>query len=518
VTLKARRAWPLVLVLLFANSSRAIIHSERWLLFPDLRYITSLASDPRYLYVGTRQGALRYDKLLRTWENTPGLSGNSILAPDHFSSSVYFARGSTLYSMTFFGSSSPSRVYDFGGEILAIGFEPTTLWAKVGTSYYRSLRPGVTWRSVPRDTLRRHQIQWQTEFSPDSLRNRPEYAFLSPSGILGLHHQFYPISAVAKEPMGQEAWVGTWGNGLYFYGMTTFQGQQILMGPGVDDVRAIARDGSSLWFGGYQTSPEQVAAITSYEPGPNRWEYFQPWWNVGLESALVSGIAADSQFVWFATDRGLARYEKKIQDWRTFSFSDGLPNNDITSLAYAQGRVWIGTSAGLASMIASATKAEREEDLKAVSITHLAADGQAVIAASSNGLFLKPDRDSPWRTWRSEDGVLDFNVLNVLPESAGVWVASERGLEYFNRSTRAWERHLEVPFAAPVQVYAMASDRANLWIATALGALQYDKAKKLWRIYTTLDGLPDNRVQALLLDGRYIWFGTAKGAARYQWQ
>ena len=516
--MKSRKAWTVFLLLFFASSSTAIINPERWLLFPDLRYITSLASDPRYLYVGTQQGTLRYDKLLKTWETSPGLTGNSLLAPDPFSGSTYFVRGSTLFSLTFFGSSTPSRVYDFGGTISAIGFEPVSLWVKAGNTYYRSNRAGVAWQSVPRDTLSRHPIQWQTEFSPDSLRGRPEFAFLNPSGILGSHHQFYAISAVAKEPVGQEFWVGTWGNGLYHFGVNDWQGQQILMGPGVDDVRAIAKDGSTVWFGGYQTSSEQVGAITSYLPGPNRWEYFQPWWNVGLESALVTAIAADSQFVWFATDQGVARYEKKVQDWRTFSSADGLPASDITSLAQAQGRIWIGTSAGLASMISSATKAEREEDLKTIPIAHLTADGGAVIAASTNGLFLKADRDSLWRTWRSEDGVLDFNVLYVLPESAGVWVASERGLEYFNRSTRAWERHLEVPFAAAVQVYAMASDRANLWIATAQGALEYDKSRKLWRTITTNDGLPDNRVQALLLDGKYIWLGTAKGVARYQWQ
>jgi ligand-binding sensor domain-containing protein len=168
-------------------------------------------------------------------------------------------------------------------------------------------------------------------------------------------------------------------------------------------------------------------------------------------------------------------------------------------------------------MVATATKAEREEELKALSIAHLAADARAVIAASPNGLFLKPDPDSPWRTWRSEDGVLDFNVLYVLPESAGVWAVSERGLEFYSRAAKAWERHLEVPWAPPVAIYAMASDEACLWIATALGALQYEKARKHWRTYTTLDGLPDNRVQALLLDGKHIWFGTARGAARYQW-
>lgn len=518
MTPKIRRVWPVIFLLLFAGTSYGIIHPERWLLFPDLRYISSLAADTRYVYVGSRQGALRYDKLMKTWEDTPGLTGNTLLAPDPYSSSVYFAEVSILYYLTFFGTSSPSWANDFGGTITGIGFEPTAIWVRVGGSYYRGARPGISWKGVPQDTVSRHHIQWQTVFTPDSLRSRPEFAFLNPSGILGPHHQFYAISAVAKEPVAQEIWVGTWGNGLYHYGANDWQGQQILMGPGVDDVRALARDGSTIWFGGYQTSPEQTGAVTSYQPSSNTWSYSQAWWNVGLESALVSNIVADSQFVWFATDAGLARYEKKKQDWRTFASTDGLPASEITCLAYGQGKVWIGTSAGLASMVASATRATWEEDLKSLTITALAEDGKAVIAASPNGLFLKPDPATPWKTWRSDDGVLDFNVLAIHAESAGVWVASERGLEFYNRAANAWERHLEVPFSASVQVFAMASDKTNLWIGTAFGALQFDKAKKLWRTYTTADGLPDNQVQALLLDGKYVWFGTAKGAARYQWQ
>jgi len=517
VTLKARRAWPLVLVLLFANSSRAIIHPERWLLYPDLRYVKSLAVDSRYLFAGTPSGTLRYDKLLKTWESGAMTSGSSLLASDPYSGRLYLARGKALYCLYFFTSSSPAWIRDFRESISAIGFEPDNLWVQAGNAYYRAKRLGMDWANLPKDSTANRRIQWQAVLSNDYFR-QPEFAFLSPSGILGPHHQYYPISAIAKEPVGQDLWVGTWGAGIYFFGLGDWRGQQIRMGPGVDDIRAIAKDSTTIWFGGYRASVDRVAAITAYQPESNRWEYFEAWKDIGLENAEVVAIAADSQYVWFATDRDLARFEKRTRDWRTFTSMDGLPNDRLTALVMTQGKLWIGSTAGLASMLPASSRADREDALKTIPIYHLAADSAALIAASTNGLYLKSKPDSYWLPWRSEDGVLDFNVLYILPESAGVWVASQRGLEFYNHAARAWERHLEAPFFPRADVYSMASDRQNLWIGSDKGALQYDKARKLWRTYTTIDGLPDNRVQALLLDGRYIWFGTAKGAARYQWQ
>lgn len=487
------------------------------MIFPDLRYISSLTVDTRYLYAGTPGGSLRYDKLLAVWVSGPKITGSSLLASDPYSGRIYFARGNSLYGLFFFSSSSPAWIRDFQVPISAIGYEPDYLWVQAGNAYYRAKRLGMVWASLPRDSTANRAIQWQEILSNDTFR-QPEYAFLSPLGILGPHHQYYPISALAKEPISRDLWVGTWGGGLYRYPLGDWKGQQIRMGSGVDDVRAIVRDGTTLWFGGYLNEADKVAAITSYQTDSNRWEHFEAWWGTGLVSTQVTAIAVDSQFVFFATDRGLARFEKKTRDWHSLTVAEGLPNEQITSLAMAQGRLWIGTAWGMASLVPSSNRIEREEDLGTLPINHIAAVGESLFAATSNGLFLRPKANFPWTAWRSEDGVLDFNTVFVLPESAGVWVASERGLEFYHRALKVWERHPEMPFLPGAEVYAMASDRTNLWMGTDRGALQYDKGKKFWRVLTTADGLPDNRVNALLLDGRYLWFGTALGAARYQWQ
>jgi ligand-binding sensor domain-containing protein len=86
------------------------------------------------------------------------------------------------------------------------------------------------------------------------------------------------------------------------------------------------------------------------------------------ESRLTSNRVADvlagtDGRVWVATDNGLnsvrgtwsrATATFAVEEWRVYNSESGLPTNEVTALAEdADGRIWVGTTAGLAQITRS---------------------------------------------------------------------------------------------------------------------------------------------------------------------
>lgn len=62
-------------------------------------------------------------------------------------------------------------------------------------------------------------------------------------------------------------------------------------------------------------------------------------------------VSKDGASVWIATNEGMVRMDSKTLETRTYTTSDGLPINSITSLCFdGDGHLWIGTDFGLSCM------------------------------------------------------------------------------------------------------------------------------------------------------------------------
>ncbi|MFH1740660.1 MAG: hypothetical protein ABIH23_16750, partial [bacterium] len=90
-------------------------------------------------------------------------------------------------------------------------------------------------------------------------------------------------------------------------------------------------------------------AVTVPQPDPVleawRWQFFTE--ADGLASVRVNGVAQAGGAVWFATDRGVCRFEGK--DWRSYQRETGLEMAPVASVYAAsdgEGTLWFGTDRG----------------------------------------------------------------------------------------------------------------------------------------------------------------------------
>jgi signal transduction histidine kinase/ligand-binding sensor domain-containing protein len=108
-----------------------------------------------------------------------------------------------------------------------------------------------------------------------------------------------------------------------------------------------ARDGS-IWAGTLSGGVSHLAngRFTTYTTAE------------GLPSNSVSAIAEDAEgVVWLGTPAGLSRFSSGR--WTTFGEREGLPSLEVNAL-YAESNVmWVGTSAGLASIVANTVRVPR---------------------------------------------------------------------------------------------------------------------------------------------------------------
>ena len=53
----------------------------------------------------------------------------------------------------------------------------------------------------------------------------------------------------------------------------------------------------------------------------------------GLANDMVNAVAIDGQWVWFATDEGVSRYDMETDTFATFRTIDGLASDQVSSIA-----------------------------------------------------------------------------------------------------------------------------------------------------------------------------------------
>ena len=94
---------------------------------------------------------------------------------------------------------------------------------------------------------------------------------------------------------------------------------------------------------------EMAAGLGVFDPSTERWEdsALLP----GLPSPIVRDMVQAEGHIWFGTLAGLATWDLAAEDWGpSLTAGDGLGSGDIQSLAMNGGELWVGTTGGLCAV------------------------------------------------------------------------------------------------------------------------------------------------------------------------
>ena len=271
-------------------------------------------------------------------------------------------------------------------------------------------------------------------------------------------------------------------------------------------------------------------------------------------NADVLALAESDGAIWAATSGGLVR----IRDEATtlFTTANGLPDNKVLSVAFANGDLWIGTAAGAARMhrgtiLRDVPDALRDHEVWAIArdrddslwfgtrrgVVRLSSRGVEVDTSGRDGLSsnyvdaLYEDREgtlwvgtqldgvnqicgSSITTWSSTEGLGGDAVWTIAGDANGkTYVGTEGGGIFV----------IENGHAAALQPAHGLTSKTIISLALArdgtLWAGSYDRGlfslrNGKWASISKKDGLPSDMINAIEPDGATLWVGTALGLCR----
>ena len=300
-----------------------------------------------------------------------------------------------------------------------------------------------------------------------------------------------------------------------------------------DRVNRIARDGDYIWFGTdgglnrYDKRIDSWAARTSKD---------------GLSSDRITAIAVTDEYVWVGSrterpsmDRrmfrgdwrrlnrgGVDRYDKATDSWNRYSKSDGLAENEITSIAVDEDSVWFGTFSGGISLYSRTdqafVKSFTQSDLLASNyITDIAVDGNQIWIATANaGVQRYIKSVNTWINYTTEDGLSSDHITCIFVHRNEVWFGTyEDGVTLYDKTHNRWtifRRLTRLPGNRVADI--LRCEDGLIWAATDEGVGVFDG--KRWRRYGRESGLSSNFATAITSYGGEIWLGTDFGFGRFK--
>ena len=474
--------------------------------------ITAMAVDGQYVWFGTYEdGLARYDKIHGLWRIVKKAEG---LVSDNIKSIA--EQDGVLWVGTAMGLSR----FDLQSE----EWKTYTKAQGLTTNYITRVvaDDDAVWVGTSKGIGRYQNNQWK-------FWNRQH----------GLPSDFVLDIAVVD----QTVWVGT-RSGLWQYDKESDKWQTFEDLKGLC-INAIATNNNSLWFG----TDRGLAELTN-----QRFTF-----HTSHLTSHINAIANEKNLLWVGTRDGLSMFNKQERRWHHFTTEDGLPNNNVRTLAITEDGLWAGTPGGLGVLprnrwAPSTIKSEgwRQFDLTqpGVAMGHenvrdiCVADNQ-VWLGTIGGLGVYSQQDNAWRSIRAKERTVVLRHSGIQhTELDGDWVwflawqnTSNGEIIRYDKRTGTWTHYMKddvteidrgdshqsvrgsrhvgkknlhpsapndkTPYIAQIDWMEVTND--SVWFATDGGVLAYYKESDTWRHYTTKDGLAANKTTTLMVDGNDVW-------------
>ncbi len=246
--------------------------------------VSSIVVDQQYVWVGTRDGANRFDKIALRWDQYKtehGLPANNVTSVSTDGNNIWVGTNS------------------------GIGKYPRTA---------DDLNAWIAYTSG-------------TEIQPSTVSKEFAESLVT--------DEIWCITASRKH-----VWVGT-RRGISKYDIARDIWKTITEADGLssNEISCIAIDGYRVWFGSDQ-------GVTVYNERTEDWRIYTT--EDGLASDKITTIGVDGTDMWVGTyNAGICRYDQLNDTWTTYTRTDGLAHNGILSMAIGNKYVWFGTYRGL---------------------------------------------------------------------------------------------------------------------------------------------------------------------------
>lgn len=220
-------------------------------------------------------------------------------------------------------------------------------------------------------------------------------------------------------------------------------------------------------------------------------------------------------YLWVGTYGGLSRYNG--EDFTSYQTRDGLNSNFVTALATGHdGRLWVGTAAGLCHRRAEAFHCLDSEELPAGRVYEILPDPAGLWVASDAGLFRIESGSVVAHRILDDDE--DPVVSAIARDGEGkLWVANRHGLHQVDGET---VRHVSAPAIDGALINDLLwidqGPRRGMWIGANQGLFRFQPGsdEAVRRVELPTEGRTPDVGQMHVDNGHRLWLASNRGVLR----
>lgn len=452
-----------------------------WTSWANFRYVTSVAVGFNYVYFGTTEGVLRYNRNRQVFD-TPLTTADGL--PDNYIRKLTYDRlTDQLYASTPLGSAYYQPAF---GEWFASGF-PDTL--------SRSDRPKLP-------------FFFTSDFN---------FRYIG-DGIIGDNNfRRFRFTDWADDGFNN-LWIGSWGLGPFTAYLRNNQLTRLPYGLLTSRVGALLVDSSEIWFACLRKGTD-AGGLVRWDQENGAWSYYEAGLVTNLPAGEIYAMAGNRNFIFLGTENGIIRYDRKTGYFRPAGRRGGLRQEAVLSLLTTEAGLFAGTRLGV---YAVDPKSDSVWNLASPSISgavinDLKMAGGYLWAATNRGLYRLAAGGKNWVRF-SDPSQIALSTIRALAVSGDVlWAGGLRGLLQIYTTNDSTEGFKNPTGAADLDIYALATNGRLVWAAVRSGVYEFDPVNKEWTFLSDLDGLAANEVNQIVPEGDYVWFATSGGASRFFW-
>lgn len=168
---------------------------------------------------------------------------------------------------------------------------------------------------------------------------------------------------------------------------------------------------------------------------------------------------------------------------------------------------------------------EEVEVLAGDELRDVAMDETHVWVATAKGINRYDRSTKKWELFTTADGLVsnDINCIDVewheklwgKRSGTSVWVGTDSGISVYDKVTKKWHTFTIKDGLIDNNVRDISARGDYVWIAASKGVSVYDKKKKRWLNHPRLPGIVNGEITCIYHDYRYVWVGTTAGLSRY---
>jgi len=220
------------------------------------------------------------------------------------------------------------------------------------------------------------------------------------------------------------------------------------------NITAVTSDGSDVWMG----TGKGLSRYPRMSDDPNAWITYTTMIEIkpmvlseeyasSLVSNKIRAVAAEKDYIWVGTERGVSRYDKKRDMWQTYTTEDGLIDDKVSCIAVDENSVWFGTARGVTMYSKKShdwINFTTENGLPSNQVTCIAIDGNKVWFGTFDAGLAKYDQKiESWMTFTEKNGLAHSSVLSMALDENFCWFGTRRGLSRYDKQTNAWTTYTE---------------------------------------------------------------------------